>query len=155
MLSVDNFGVKYVDKKHVDHLIWCIKQKYQLTEDWTGDLYLESSSIGITMPILWTYPCRIISKSSYRNINIACPPSHNTARTHLPQSNTEPKHKPRFHSISRQHYPPTRPKNPTCHWQHIILCPRRRHHCPHGFEFHCHRTIQRHYKYNVKIKATS
>jgi hypothetical protein len=32
-LVVDNFGVKYVGKKHVNHLIWCIKQKYELTED--------------------------------------------------------------------------------------------------------------------------
>ncbi len=23
----------------MDHLIWCIKQKYQLAEDWTGNLY--------------------------------------------------------------------------------------------------------------------
>jgi hypothetical protein len=38
-LVVDNFGVKYVGKKHVDHLIWCIKQKYELTEDWAGNLY--------------------------------------------------------------------------------------------------------------------
>ncbi len=38
-LVVKDFGVKYVGKEHVNHLIWCIKQKYQLTEDWTGDLY--------------------------------------------------------------------------------------------------------------------
>jgi hypothetical protein len=36
---VDDFGVKYVSKEHVDHFIWCIKQKYELTEDWTGNLY--------------------------------------------------------------------------------------------------------------------
>ncbi len=38
-LIVDNFGVKYVGKEHVDHLIKCIKTKYKLTEDWAGDLY--------------------------------------------------------------------------------------------------------------------
>ncbi len=38
-LVVDNFGVKYVGKEHVDHLIQCIKETYELTEDWTGDLY--------------------------------------------------------------------------------------------------------------------
>jgi hypothetical protein len=27
MLVVDNFGVKNVGKEHVDHFIWCIKQK--------------------------------------------------------------------------------------------------------------------------------
>ena len=26
-------------KEHVDHLIKCIKEKYELTEDWLGDLY--------------------------------------------------------------------------------------------------------------------
>ena len=39
-LVVDDFGVKYVGKEHVDHLISCLKQsKYKLTEDWTGNLY--------------------------------------------------------------------------------------------------------------------
>jgi hypothetical protein len=38
-LVVDNFGMKYVGKEHTDHLIRCIKTKYELTEDWAGDLY--------------------------------------------------------------------------------------------------------------------
>jgi hypothetical protein len=38
-LVVDDFRVKYVGKEHVDHLIKCIKEKYELTEDWLGDLY--------------------------------------------------------------------------------------------------------------------
>jgi hypothetical protein len=38
-LVVNDFGVKYMGKEHVGHLIWCIKQKYELTKDWTGDLY--------------------------------------------------------------------------------------------------------------------
>ena len=38
-LVVDDFGVKYVGKEHADHLIQCIKQKYELTEDWSGNLY--------------------------------------------------------------------------------------------------------------------
>jgi hypothetical protein len=38
-LVVDDFGVKYVGKEHVDHLISCIKQKYELTEDWMSDFY--------------------------------------------------------------------------------------------------------------------
>jgi hypothetical protein len=40
-LVVDNFGVKYVEKEDMNHLTWCIKQKYQLTEDWAGDLYCD------------------------------------------------------------------------------------------------------------------
>jgi hypothetical protein len=39
MLGVDDFGVKYLGKEHIKHLIWCIKQKYELTKDWTGDFY--------------------------------------------------------------------------------------------------------------------
>jgi hypothetical protein len=38
-LVVDNFGVKYVGKEHADNLIACIKEKYKLTKDWSGDLY--------------------------------------------------------------------------------------------------------------------
>ena len=39
-LVVDDFGVKYVGKEHVNHLILCLKQsKYKLTKDWTGSLY--------------------------------------------------------------------------------------------------------------------
>ena len=38
-LVVNDIGVKYVGKELVDHLIRCIKQQYELTKDWTGDLY--------------------------------------------------------------------------------------------------------------------
>ena len=39
-LVIDDFGVKYVRKEHVNHLISCLKQsKYKLTEDLTGNLY--------------------------------------------------------------------------------------------------------------------
>ena len=40
---VDDFGVKYVVKEHVDHLISCLKKDYKLTEDWAGDLYCDIS----------------------------------------------------------------------------------------------------------------
>ena len=38
-LVVDDFGVIYVGKEHATHLIECIKKKYGVTEDWTGNLY--------------------------------------------------------------------------------------------------------------------
>ena len=38
-LVVDNFGVKYVDKNDVEHLITSIKSNYELTVDSTGNLY--------------------------------------------------------------------------------------------------------------------
>jgi hypothetical protein len=47
-LVVDDFGVKYVGEEHVQHLIRCIKETYEVTEDWTGDLYC-----GITLK--WNY----------------------------------------------------------------------------------------------------
>ena len=50
-LVVDDFGIKYVGKEHVDHVIKCLKEKYKLTEDWTGNLYC-----GITLK--WNYDAR-------------------------------------------------------------------------------------------------
>jgi hypothetical protein len=38
-LVVDDFGIKYVGKEHADYLITCLKEKYTLTKDWSGDLY--------------------------------------------------------------------------------------------------------------------
>jgi hypothetical protein len=38
-LAVDDFGMKYVNKDDVDHLIQCLKHKYELTKDWDSDLY--------------------------------------------------------------------------------------------------------------------
>ncbi len=38
-LMVNNFGVKFVNKDNVDHLISSIKKTYTLTKDWTGNSY--------------------------------------------------------------------------------------------------------------------
>ncbi len=50
---VEDFGVKYVGKEHTDHLIQCMKEMYELTEDWTGDLYC---GIGLN----WDYKARML-----------------------------------------------------------------------------------------------
>ncbi len=55
-LVVYDFGIKYVRKEHVDHLIWCIKQKYELTKDWTGNLYCE-------IKLNWDYNARTLNIS--------------------------------------------------------------------------------------------
>ena len=47
-LVVDDFGVKYVSKNDVNHLIDSIKLTHTLAEDWTGNLYC-----GITLK--WDY----------------------------------------------------------------------------------------------------
>ncbi len=38
-LVVDDFGVKYVAKEHVDHLVASLKMKYKLVKDWDRDLF--------------------------------------------------------------------------------------------------------------------
>ena len=44
-LVVDNFGVKYIGKQHVEHLVHCLKTNYaKVSEDWEGKLYC-----GITL----------------------------------------------------------------------------------------------------------
>ncbi len=44
-LAVDDFGVKYVGKEHADHLIQFLKTDYELTKDWTGDVYCSIQNI--------------------------------------------------------------------------------------------------------------
>ena len=55
-LVVDDFGVKYVDKKHAEHLIHALTQLYQISIDWKGTLYL-----GLTLK--WDYQKRIVDIS--------------------------------------------------------------------------------------------
>jgi hypothetical protein len=38
-LVVNAFGVKYVNKDDVNHLIKCLKEKYELIKDWESNLY--------------------------------------------------------------------------------------------------------------------
>ena len=38
-LIVDDFGVKYVGKKHANHLINFLKKHYTVAEDWEGEKY--------------------------------------------------------------------------------------------------------------------
>ncbi len=47
-LVVDDFGIKYVGKQHVDHLLQALQSEYKITNDWKGELYC-----GIS--IKWDY----------------------------------------------------------------------------------------------------
>ena len=47
-LVVDDFGVKYVGKEHVEHLMSILKHHYEVESDWTGAKY-----IGLTID--WDY----------------------------------------------------------------------------------------------------
>ena len=47
-LVVDDFGLKYIGNKHVEHLIKALKKDYKLAKDWESNLYC-----GITLD--WNY----------------------------------------------------------------------------------------------------
>jgi hypothetical protein len=48
-LCVDDFCVKYIGRKHLQHLYNALrKETYEIVEDWTGNLYC-----GITLK--WNY----------------------------------------------------------------------------------------------------
>ena len=39
-LVVDDFGVKYVNKEDINHLMNALKENYTVTEDWEGERYI-------------------------------------------------------------------------------------------------------------------
>jgi hypothetical protein len=39
LLVVDDFRVKYVGREHAEHLMACIKKKYNISRDWNGTAY--------------------------------------------------------------------------------------------------------------------
>jgi hypothetical protein len=52
-LVVDGFGVKYVGREHAEHLMACIKKKYNISSDWNGTAYC-----GLTLD--WNYQDRTV-----------------------------------------------------------------------------------------------
>ena len=96
-LVVDDFGMKYTNKADIDHLIECLKENYDLTQDWDGDLYC-----GIKLK--WNYNEQIL--------DISMPYKHDTPTKpqHYPYS-LQPKlfhseaHSDRFHRIHPPPYP--------------------------------------------------
>jgi hypothetical protein len=55
-LVVDDFGVKYLGWEHADHLMTCIKKKYNISSDWNGRSYC-----GLTLD--WDYKNRTVDLS--------------------------------------------------------------------------------------------
>jgi len=55
-LVVDDFAIKYCDKKDVDHLLDCIREKYPVKVDWEAKQY-----IGINLE--WNYTDRTVGLS--------------------------------------------------------------------------------------------
>jgi hypothetical protein len=55
-LVVDDHGVKYVGCEHAEHLMACIKKKYNISSDWNGCAYC-----GLTLE--WDYTNRTVDLS--------------------------------------------------------------------------------------------
>ena len=95
-LVVDDFGVKYVNKKNANHLVAALKGTYKISEDWTGRLYC-------SIDLRWDYTKRtlnlgmpgyiITQLQQYKHKNLPAPSTPNTlycrgdtARAHSIQS---------------------------------------------------------------------
>jgi hypothetical protein len=59
-LVVDDFGIKYMDRQHVQHLLNILKEHYEISKDWSGTKF-----IGLTLD--WDYcGCKVhISMPGY------------------------------------------------------------------------------------------
>ncbi len=136
-LVVDNFGVKYVNKDNVDHLIASIKQDYMLTEDWTGNLYCGTQlnwdyagqTVDISMPGYIKRNCRSTGTSYQEKFR--------DALTHWSQKNLgqKPKHlSPRItcQSLTKRELSGSK----ICE-EHFVLCASSRHDCFNGAQHHC------------------
>ena len=55
-LWVDDFGIKYIDKAHVEELLTLLGLHYKMKVDWNGTFYL-----GITLA--WNYTARTVDLS--------------------------------------------------------------------------------------------
>ena len=53
-LVVDDFGIKYMKKEHIDHLLKAVKEKYPVKVDWIGSKYLG-------MDLKWDYENRTVT----------------------------------------------------------------------------------------------
>jgi hypothetical protein len=69
-LVVDNFGVKYMHQEDTEHLIKCIKEKYELTMDWDGNFYCGIFLKEVTMHALSTYPCQDASSRNCKKTSM-------------------------------------------------------------------------------------
>ncbi len=82
-LIVDNFGVKFIDKADVDHLIASIKMTYILTKDWTGDLYC-GTKLGWDY-VNWTIDISMPGciKKNFKSMSMSFRQSLSIVSTHL------------------------------------------------------------------------
>jgi hypothetical protein len=84
-LVVDDFGVKYIGKEHVMHLIKSLKEHYEVEEDWEGRRYL-----GITLD--WDY--------KKREVHLSMPDYVERALVRFDHPTPDkPQHQPHQHAI--------------------------------------------------------
>jgi hypothetical protein len=67
-LVVDDFGVKYVGGEHAEHLMACIKKKYNISSNWNGTAYC-----GLALD--WDYK-KCLDTSKTRSISTNILPQH-------------------------------------------------------------------------------
>ena len=72
-LVVDDFGVKYIDEEHANHLKRVLEENYTLTCDWMGTHY-----IGITLD--WNYSKRQAHLSMPKYVTKAIPQFQHIAK---------------------------------------------------------------------------
>ena len=62
-LVVDNFGIRYRNKKYADHLISALQAKYGLTQDWTGGIILQNNTgMGLNIQTTGNLNVRILER---------------------------------------------------------------------------------------------
>jgi len=84
-LVVDDFGIKYIGKEHVKHLIKSLKEHYKAEEDWEGWRYL-----GITLD--WDY--------KKREVHLSMPDHVERALVRFDHPTPDkPQHQPHQHTI--------------------------------------------------------
>jgi hypothetical protein len=79
-LCVDDFGIKYVNREHVDHLFGILKEHYKCSQDWSGTCYLGIISTRTTSTKMSMSPCLIMYLRLSSNSNICHQQSPNINR---------------------------------------------------------------------------
>jgi hypothetical protein len=97
---VDDFGIRYVGKEHIDHLLNALAELYTVSTDWTGSLYC-------ALTIKWNYAAKYIDISMPKYIKKQRSTNSNTPLNTLPKM-------PHIHG----HNPPTvsKPSITLPHW---------------------------------------
>jgi hypothetical protein len=147
MLVVDDFGVKYVDKANVEHLIASIKMLYMLAKDWTGDLYC-----GIKLG--WDYKKHTVDNlmpgyiqkklQEYEHIH---PKNNSIVCTHPSPNSLAAKPNGLSQATIPNFSTNMGKKDPEIFWEHFVLCLCIGHDGTDDVEYRCNVANASHQKY--------